>query len=100
MENMMRLFSGNANEPLAKEICATLGIPLGKAVVQRFSDGEVWVEIKENVRGRDVFIIQPTCPPANDHLMELLVMIDAMKRASAERITAVGPRRARPGVGE
>ena len=91
MENMMRLFSGNANEPLAKEICATLGIPLGKAVVQRFSDGEVWVEIKENVRGRDVFIIQPTCPPANDHLMELLVMIDAMKRASAERITAVIP---------
>lgn len=91
MENMMRLFSGNANEPLAKEICANLGIPLGNAIVKRFSDGEVWVEIKENVRGRDVFIVQPTCPPANDHLMELLVMIDAMKRASAERITAVIP---------
>jgi len=91
MMDNLRLFSGNANEPLAREICTYLGIPLGKAGVKRFSDGEVWVEIQENVRGRDVFIIQPTCPPANDHLMELLVMIDAVKRASAERVSAVIP---------
>ena len=90
MENL-RLFSGNANKELAEDICKSIDIPLGNALVKRFSDGEVWVEVKENVRGRDVYIVQPTCPPVNDHLMELLVMIDAMKRASAERITAVIP---------
>ncbi len=85
------IFSGNANQPLAKEICQEVGVPLGNAQVTRFSDGEVWVEIDENVRGRDVFIIQPTSRPANENLMELLIMIDALKRASAERITAVMP---------
>ena len=75
--------------PLAEEICARLNMPMGKAVVGRFSDGEVMVEIIDSVRGKDVFIIQPTCVPCNDNLMELLVMLDAMKRASARRVTAV-----------
>jgi ribose-phosphate pyrophosphokinase len=87
----MKLFSGNANRPLAEEIAACLGTTVGDADVSRFSDGEVYVVINENVRGEDVFIVQPTCPPVNDNLMELLVMIDAFKRASARRITAVLP---------
>ncbi len=87
----MKIFSGNANRPLGEEIAASLGTYLGKAQVKRFSDAEVWVEIDENVRGNDVFIVQPTSRPANENLMELLIMIDALKRASAERITAVIP---------
>ena len=87
----LKLFSGNANRALAEEIGAMLGIPLGQAEVARFSDGEVFVQIDENVRGADVFVLQPTCPPVNDNLMELLVMLDALKRASAQRITAVLP---------
>jgi ribose-phosphate pyrophosphokinase len=87
----MKLFSGNANRPLAEEIATYLGTGVGDADVSRFSDGEVFVVINENVRGEDVFIVQPTCPPVNDTLMELLVMIDAFKRASARRITAVLP---------
>jgi ribose-phosphate pyrophosphokinase len=85
------IFSGNANLPLAQEICAYLKVPLGQAEVKRFSDGEVWVEIYENVRGKDVFVVQSTSNPANENLMELLIMVDALKRASAERITAVIP---------
>jgi ribose-phosphate pyrophosphokinase len=85
------VFAGNANPSLAHEITRHLHAPLGRAHVGRFSDGEVNVELMENVRGRDVFIVQSTCPPANDHLMELLMMTDACKRASAERITAVVP---------
>jgi len=88
--NMM-VFSGNANPKLANDIAARLQLPLGKAVVGRFSDGEVMVEIMENVRGRDVFIVQPTCAPTNENLMELLVMVDAIRRSSAARITAVIP---------
>ncbi len=91
MSYELKLFSGNANRPLAEEIGQQLHIPLGDADVSRFSDGEVYVQINENVRGEDVFIIQPTCPPVNDNLMELLVMIDAFKRASARRVTAVLP---------
>ncbi len=87
----LKVFSGNANMELAKNICKYLQIPLGNAMVKRFSDGEVNVEIGENVRGTDVFLIQPTCPPVNENLMEMLVMIDALKRASAKRITAVIP---------
>lgn len=87
----MMIFSGNANRKLAKAIAAHLHLPLGKATVGKFSDGEIMVDIAENVRGRDVYIIQPTCAPTNDHLMELLVMIDALRRASAMRITAVIP---------
>lgn len=87
----MMVFAGNANPQLALAVARYLNIPLGKAHVSQFSDGEVQVEIMENVRGRDAFIIQPTCKPTNDNLMELLVMIDAIKRASAHRITAVVP---------
>ena len=87
----MALFAGNSNPTLAQDIARHLQTPLGRASVGRFSDGEVNIEIMENVRGRDVFIIQPTCPPANDHLMELVVMVDACRRASAARITAVMP---------
>jgi len=88
--NMM-IFTGNANPKLANDIATRLHMPLGKAVVGRFSDGEVQVEIMENVRGQDVFIVQPTCVPTNDNLMELLVMVDAIRRSSAARITAVIP---------
>src|SRR5713101_2918429 len=91
MSYELKLFSGNANRPLAEEIAQYLHVRLGDADVSRFSDGEVYVQINENVRGQDVFVIQPTCPPVNDHLMELLVMMDAFKRASARRITAVLP---------
>ncbi|HOK06165.1 MAG TPA: ribose-phosphate pyrophosphokinase [Syntrophales bacterium] len=91
MLEKIRIFSGNANRDLALKICEKLGVPLGKANVSTFSDGETRVEINENVRGMDVFIIQSTCPPVNVTLMELLIMIDAMKRASAYRITAVMP---------
>lgn len=87
----LKLLAGNANRPLAEEIARELGLPLADAEVSRFSDGEVFVQINENVRGADVFVIQPTCPPVNDSLMELLVMLDALKRASAQRITAVLP---------
>ncbi len=87
----LKLFTGNANRPLAEEIAGRLGVPLASAEVSRFSDGEVFVQINENVRGADVFVIQPTCPPVNDTLIELLVMLDALKRASAQRITAVLP---------
>jgi ribose-phosphate pyrophosphokinase len=87
----LKLFTGNAHRALAEEIAASLGLSLGQAEVARFSDGEVFVQIDENVRGADVFIVQPTSPPVNDNLMELLVMLDAMKRASAGRITAVLP---------
>jgi ribose-phosphate pyrophosphokinase len=87
----LKLFSGNANRPLTEEIAQYLHVPLGDVEVSRFSDGEVFVQVNENVRGTDVFLIQPTCPPVNDNLMELLVMIDAFKRASARRITAVLP---------
>ena len=91
LNNNIRIFTGNANTELARTICGHLSIPLGEALVTTFSDGEIRVEIGDNVRGRDVFLIQSTCPPANHNLMELLIMIDAVKRASARRITAVIP---------
>jgi ribose-phosphate pyrophosphokinase len=87
----LKVFAGGANLPLANEICAYLGVPLGKVKLNRFSDGEVNFQILENVRGTDVFIVQPTSPPVNENLMELLIMIDAFKRASAQRITTVIP---------
>jgi ribose-phosphate pyrophosphokinase len=85
------LFTGNANPALAQEIGKDLGVELGRAAVGHFSDGEVTIEIQQNVRARDVFVVQPTCAPTNEHLMELLLMVDALKRASARRITAVMP---------
>lgn len=87
----MMVFTGNANRELAQQVVDALRLPLGNAKVGKFSDGEVTVEINENVRGKDVFIIQPTCAPTNDNLMELIVMTDALRRASASRITAVVP---------
>jgi ribose-phosphate pyrophosphokinase len=87
----MKLISGNSNRPLAEAIAAHVGQPLAKAVVRRFADMEVFVDLQENVRGQDVFIIQPTSFPANDHLMELLIITDALRRSSAKRITAVVP---------
>ncbi len=89
--NGIAILTGNSNPKLAKDICKELKISLTDVLVSKFSEGEVRVEIKENIRGKDVFIIQPTCPPSNDSLMELLIMIDAARRASAERITAVVP---------
>jgi len=89
-ENLM-VFTGNANPELAAGVAAQLGITVGKAIVTRFSDGEIMVEINENVRGKDVFVLQSTCAPTNDHLMEVMLMVDALKRASAGRITAVVP---------
>ena len=89
-ENLM-VFTGNANPVLAEGVAKNLGIPLGKATVSKFSDGEVMVEINENVRGKDVFVLQSTCAPTNDNLMELILMVDALKRASAGRITAAIP---------
>ncbi len=91
MNNGIKIFCGNSNKPLAEEICGYLGIPLGDALVGHFSDGEIHVQINENVRGKDVFVIQSGSAPVNRNLMELLIMIDALKRASAERITAVFP---------
>jgi ribose-phosphate pyrophosphokinase len=87
----MKVFTGNANPEIAQEICNYLDMPLSNAEVRQFSDGEISVEIGENVRGTDVFVIQPTCTPVNDHLMELVIMVDALRRASARRITAVLP---------
>jgi ribose-phosphate pyrophosphokinase len=87
----IKIFSGNANQALAKEICQKMSMPLGNALVGRFSDGEINVQIVDNVRGMDVFVVQPTASPVNRNLMELLIMIDALKRASATRITAVLP---------
>jgi ribose-phosphate pyrophosphokinase len=89
--NEMMIFTGNAHPQLSIDICKELELPLGKATVSSFSDGETMIEILENVRGHDVFIVQPTCAPANDHIMELLIMADALRRASAGRITAVVP---------
>jgi ribose-phosphate pyrophosphokinase len=91
MGNEMLVFSGNANKPLAEKICHYLDIELSRSLVSSFSDGETRVEIHDNVRGRDVFIIQPTCAPADHHLMESLIMVDACRRASAKRITMVVP---------
>lgn len=91
MNNTLTVFSGNANRKLAESICDILGIQLGDALVDRFPEGEVHVQILENVRGRDVFIVQPICEPPNDSVMELLILLDAAKRASARRITAVLP---------
>jgi ribose-phosphate pyrophosphokinase len=91
IHDRLQIFTGNANPALAQEICTHLGIELGRAMVKQFSDGEIYLQIKENVRGADVFLIQPTCTPVDRNLMELLLMIDALKRASAERITAVLP---------
>ena len=87
----MKIFSGTSNPPLAKSIAAYIGIELGKCTVSSFPDGETFVKIEENVRGEDVFIVQSTCPPTNHHLMELFIMMDAVRRASASRITAVLP---------
>jgi ribose-phosphate pyrophosphokinase len=87
----LKVFSGRAHASLAEEICARIGIDLGRVTLYSFSDGENYVQIDENVRGADVFVIQPTCPPVNDHLMELLIMLDAFKRSSASRVTAVLP---------
>jgi ribose-phosphate pyrophosphokinase len=90
-DDKFKIFSGTANEPLADEICAFLEIPRGQAQLTRFKDGEIYLQILENVRGADVFVVQPTCFPVDQHLMELLLMIDALKRASARRITPVIP---------
>jgi len=90
-DTRMMVFSGNSNRPLAKNIANFLSVPLGKATVEKFSDGEIMVEVLDNVRGKDVFIVQPTSMPANDNLMELMVMTDAIRRASAKRITLVVP---------
>jgi len=89
--NDMKFFTGRAHPELAKSVCAYLGLPLGTLIMGNFPDGEISCKIDEDVRGRDVFIMQPTCPPVNDTLMELLILIDSFKRASAERITAVMP---------
>src|SRR5215510_5155386 len=89
--NDLKIFSGRANPDLARKICDYLGLSLGKVTIGNFPDGEISVKIDEDVRGRDVFIVQPTCPPVNENLMELLIMIDSFLRASAERITAVLP---------
>jgi ribose-phosphate pyrophosphokinase len=90
-DKRFKLFSGTANRPLAEEIGRHIGVPVGEAKLQRFADGEVYFQLLDNVRGVDVFVVQPTCYPVDQHLMELLIMIDAMKRASAARITAVVP---------
>src|SRR3954463_3548119 len=87
----MKIFSGSAHRELGQRICAVVGTPLGDATVTSFPDGETYVKINENIRGRDVFIVQPTCPPTNQNLMELLIMVDAARRASAARITTVIP---------
>jgi ribose-phosphate pyrophosphokinase len=91
IHDRLKVFSGNANRSLAEEICHELNIEIGRAMVRHFADGEIYLQIQENVRGADVFVIQPTCTPVDRNLMELLLMIDALKRASAQRITAVLP---------
>jgi ribose-phosphate pyrophosphokinase len=91
VDDKFKIFSGTANEALADEVCAFLGLIRGQATITRFSDGEAYVQIQENVRGADVFVMQPTCRPVDEHILELLLMIDALKRASARRITAVIP---------
>ena len=91
IDDKFKIFCGTANEPLTDEVCSFLGMARGQAKVTRFSDGEVYIQVLENVRGADVFLMQPTCHPVDEHLMELLLMIDALKRASARRITAVIP---------
>ncbi|HEY7410335.1 MAG TPA: ribose-phosphate pyrophosphokinase [Vicinamibacteria bacterium] len=91
MARELRIFTGNAHASLGEAIARFLGVPLGRAHLSRFSDGEVWFQIQDNVRGADVFVMQPTAPPVNENLMELLVMLDAFKRSSASRITAVVP---------
>ena len=91
MFDKLKVFTGNSNPLMAEEMCKYLHLPLSQAIVRRFSDGEIFVEVGENVRGADVFVVQSTSPPVNDHLMELLIMIDAFRRASARRITAVVP---------
>ncbi len=91
MDDRLAVFTGNANRNLAAEIAKYLGVQLGDATCSRFSDGEISVKVNENIRGKDVFIVQSTCPPSNDNLMELLILIDAARRASAQRITAVVP---------
>src|SRR5712671_5418635 len=91
VDEKFKIFSGTANEPLADEVCQFLGLQRGQAQLTRFADGECYVQIQENVRGADVFVMQPTCRPVDEHLMELMLMIDALKRASARRITAVIP---------
>src|SRR5678815_3956196 len=87
----LKVFTGSANRDLVERICKYIGVPLGQATISSFPDGETYVRIEENIRGHDVFIVQPTSPPTNQHLMELLIMVDAAKRASAARITAVIP---------
>jgi ribose-phosphate pyrophosphokinase len=87
----VKIFSGTANEPLAKAICKSIGVELGKCTIKPFPDGETFIKIEENVRGEEVFVVQPTSPPTNHHLMELFIMMDALRRASAARITAVLP---------
>ncbi|HOD70106.1 MAG TPA: ribose-phosphate pyrophosphokinase [Deltaproteobacteria bacterium] len=91
METSICVFSGNSNRPLAESICSILGIKLGSAEVKKFSDGETSVDIHQSIRGKDIYIVQSTCSPTNEHLMELLVMLDAVRRASAKRVTAVIP---------
>ena len=91
MHDKIKIFTGNSNPALAQKICDFLHVPLGAARVRTFSDGEIMIEITENVRGRDVYIVQSTCAPTNNNLMELLIMTDALKRASAATITAVMP---------
>src|SRR5262245_36210709 len=87
----MKIFSGTANPELSKKIAAEIGVPLCQSIIRRFADGEIFVEVEENVRGMDVFVIQSTCAPVNENLMELLIIVDTLKRASADRITAVIP---------
>src|SRR6185436_14859274 len=87
----LKVFAGSANRDLSERICKYIGVPLGQATISSFPDGETYVRIEENIRGHDVFIVQPTSPPTNQHLMELLIMVDAARRASADRITAVIP---------
>jgi ribose-phosphate pyrophosphokinase len=91
MKNPFAVFCGSANEPLAKKVCEYLSLPLGRLQFSRFPDGEIDLKLLEDVRGADVYVIQPTCPPVNEHLMEMLILIDCLRRASAERITAVIP---------
>src|SRR5580693_9680114 len=90
-DDKWKIFSGTANDALAKDVCEFLGLPIGQACITKFSDGETYVQIEENVRGADVFMVQPTCDPVDVHLMQLLLLIDALKRASARRITVVIP---------